>query len=171
MAAVVGDGVVDGGEGSEEAGQVAEQNRVCRVLGKYALLEEALSNIDPSSPELDLGTLAAPDHIVQLVLLRLVQQVVGHALGAEVVVAVAEGDLQTLVALVPVLRLDLVRGVLGRDHRVPRVIGHRLRLHGDIFRVLGSSVVRINNLGPAKLEVKESCNKTLWSGLIVLLVV
>ena len=124
-------------------------------------------HIDPSSPELDLGTLAAPDHIVQLVLLRLVQQVVGHALGAEVVVAVAEGDLQTLVALVPVLRLDLVRGVLGRDHRVPRVIGHRLRLHGDIFRVLGSSVVRINNLGPAKLEVKESCNKTLWSGLIV----
>ena len=127
-------------------------------------------HIDPSSPELDLGTLAAPDHIVQLVLLRLVQQVVGHALGAEVVVAVAEGDLQTLVALVPVLRLDLVRGVLGRDHRVPRVIGHRLRLHGDIFRVLGSSVVRIN-LGSAKQEVKESCNKTLWSGLIVLLVV
>ena len=36
VAAVVGDGVVDGGEGSEEAGQVAEQNRVCRVLGKYA---------------------------------------------------------------------------------------------------------------------------------------
>ena len=43
VAAVVGDGVVDGGEGSEEAGQVAEQNRVCRVLGKYAQLEEALS--------------------------------------------------------------------------------------------------------------------------------
>ena len=80
---------------SQELSTALGLSHGCQIVACWTALSLSVS----LSPELGLGTLPAPDQAVQLLGLLRVEQLVVHALAAEVVVTEAEGNLETLVTL------------------------------------------------------------------------